>query len=84
MELNNYIKILCKSKNIKLKDLAIKVNMDNATLSRAIHGNPTLKTLESIAEALNISITDLLRYKDFDSNNTIIIDGVQYFIIKKS
>ena len=42
-----------------ITDLARKVGMNRVNLSVSIKGNPTLSTLEKIASALNISISEL-------------------------
>ncbi len=57
--------ILRKKKNIKQKDLAITVNIEDSALRRIESGrtNPTLKTLLRIAEGLDIYICDLFIFE---------------------
>lgn len=53
------VKELCKEKGLTIQDLADKMEMKRESLSRAINGNPTLETLEKIANALEVDITEL-------------------------
>ena len=48
-----------KKKALTIQDLADKMEMKRESLSRAINGNPTLETLERIANALEVDITEL-------------------------
>lgn len=62
--MNLRIKELCREKNITLSELAIKMGIKQESLSRAINGNPTLETLQKIASALNVPISDLFEQPD--------------------
>lgn len=53
------VKEVCKEKGLTVQDLADKMEMKRESLSRAINGNPTLETLEKIANALEVDITEL-------------------------
>lgn len=53
------IKDVCKEKGITVSQLAEKMGIKQESLSRAINGNPTLETLEKIANALGVDITEL-------------------------
>lgn len=55
------IKDIARDKGIMLKDLAILLGMASETLSRTINGNPTVETLQKIADALNVHITELFQ-----------------------
>jgi len=50
---------ICREKNITQKKLAEAISMSAVGLSKAINGNPTKDTLEKIATALNVPITEL-------------------------
>lgn len=60
------IKEICTEKNITYKALAQKMGVLPEAISRLANGgtNPTLSTLESIADALDVSVTDLFERKD--------------------
>ena len=60
---------ICKQNGYTQKELAIKVGLSPVGLSKAINGNPTKDTLERIAVALNVSITDLFEQPAIDIIN---------------
>lgn len=61
------IKEICKEKSMTLKELAKRMGITYQTLFDIMNGNPTLDTLNKIAFALRVNITEL-----FDTpNNTI-------------
>ena len=57
--MNLRVKEICKEKGITIQELADNMEMKRESLSRAINGNPTLETLEKIATALGVNITEL-------------------------
>ena len=61
------IKEVCKEKGITVSQLAEKMGIKQESLSRAINGNPTLETLERIANALEVDITELFEQPKKDS-----------------
>ena len=65
------IKELLKERGLTLSQLSDKVSMKSANLSTALSekGNPTIDTLERIASALNVPVTEL-----FDQPATDIIN----------
>lgn len=76
------IKDVCKEKGITVSQLAKKMGIKQESLSRAINGNPTLETLEKIANALNVDITDLFKKNDSgeDVNGFVRVKGTIYEI----
>ena len=54
------VRNLCKRKGLQLRDVAAIMNMAPESLSRALHGNPTLSTLCSLAKALDVPVARLL------------------------
>lgn len=56
----NNVRDLCKNRGLKMKDIAMKVNIAPESLSRTLHGNPTLSTLTGIANALEVPVSRLL------------------------
>ena len=65
--MNLRVKEICKEKGITIQELADNMEMKRESLSRAINGNPTLETLEKIASALGLNISELF---DQPKNNT--------------
>jgi transcriptional regulator with XRE-family HTH domain len=53
------IKEIIKAKGITAKELAAKIGISEGALSLAINGNPTVETLEKIASALGVPVSDL-------------------------
>lgn len=53
------IKEVCKAKETSITELAQRMDIKQESLSRTINGNPTLSTLENIAKALGVEVTDL-------------------------
>ena len=53
------VKDLIKQKGMTMQQFAEMLGVTRDTLTRNINGNPTLETLERIATALNVPITEL-------------------------
>ena len=71
--LSNRVKELCHQRGIQLKNLAKEMGIAPESLSRAINGNPQLSTIASIAENLEISISELFAVKKQISLTAIIV-----------
>lgn len=61
---------LCKERGLTQKELAERVGLTPVGLSKSINGNPTKDTLQRIASALNVHISELFE-KDTPNANTI-------------
>ena len=66
------VKEICKTKGITQKQLAEKIGIAEISLSRSINTNPTLSTIENIANALDVNITELFELNNGDF--TALID----------
>ncbi len=53
------IKEVCKEKGITQKQLSELSGIAEVSLSKSINGNPTIGTLEKIATALGVEVTEL-------------------------
>ena len=55
------IKELCREKGMTISAIAEQIGTTQTSLSRALgdNGNPTIETLDKIANALNVHITEL-------------------------
>ncbi len=53
------IKEICKEKSITITSLAETLGVTQESMSRTINGNPTITTLDKIATALGVEITEL-------------------------
>ncbi|HEC2068868.1 TPA: helix-turn-helix transcriptional regulator [Klebsiella oxytoca] len=54
------IKFLAKERGMSVSALADKMGVNRKTLYSCIHGNPRLSSLQSIADALNIRLSDII------------------------
>ncbi len=57
------VKEICKERGFLMEDLASKLGITRITLTRNINGNPTIETLQKIAVALDVEITELFSVK---------------------
>lgn len=55
------VRILRSRKKMTQKELAKQLDVDPASLSRMIKGNPRLDTIERIAKALDVSVCSLFQ-----------------------
>ena len=53
------IKEICKAKGVTLQEVADRMGVNRVSLSNSINGNPTLSTLEKVANALGVEVVDL-------------------------
>lgn len=53
------VKDICIEKGITLQELAKRLNITYQSLYESITGNPSLKRLSAIAEALGVEVSDL-------------------------
>lgn len=53
------IKEILKEKGMTQKELAQKMGVAEISLSRSVNGAPTLTTLEKIADALGVEVSEL-------------------------
>ena len=60
------IKEILKERGQTQKDLALKMGVAEISLSRSINGNPSLETLQKIADALEVEISELFAPKETD------------------
>lgn len=78
------IREIMESKDIKVSSLAETVGITRANMSNIVNGKstPSLDTLERIATALNVDITDLFKKNDSgeDVNGYIKVKGTVYEI----
>jgi transcriptional regulator with XRE-family HTH domain len=76
------IREICKQRGITQKELAQKIGISAVGLSKAIKGNPTIKTLDNIADALGVKVWDL-----FEKDKTLTCpkcNGIGFALKKKS
>ncbi len=54
------VREICKEKKISLTSLAEKLGIARSQIYKIIDGNPTLSTMQAVADALGVSVCDLL------------------------
>lgn len=62
--LSQNVRRLCKQHKMQLKDLAIRMGIDPASLNRALGGNPRYDTMQKMADALGVSVKSLFEQID--------------------
>lgn len=79
------IKELAKEKDYLIADLASILDISPVTLSQSIHGNPTLKRLEEIANAMNVDVSELFEQpKKNDIHGCLYVNGEPRLVKTKS
>ena len=76
------IKDICKQKGLLQKELAEKVGVTDIALRASLKGNPTVGTLEKVANALNVEVWELFTESPGESEISCFIKakGVIYEI----
>lgn len=62
--LSQNVRRICKEQKIQLKELAEKMGVDPAALTRALNGNARLDTMQKMATALGVSMKSLFEPMD--------------------
>ena len=75
--LSQNVRRICKEQKIQLKELAAKMSVDPAALTRALGGNARLDTMQKMANALGVSMKSLFEPLD-DVEGYIRIKGKVY------
>ena len=75
---------VCKEKGVKVMDLSTMIGVSQTNTSNIINGkvNPSLETLEKIASALNVRITELFE-EPTNINGYIELDGTIHKVTSK-
>ncbi len=76
------LRSLCRQKGLSLTDVANRMGSDPSNLLSSIKGNPKLSTLEGIANALNVSISELVTKQPVSALGVIVLDGQTYQLAK--
>lgn len=61
------IKEVCKEKGFLQKELAEKIGVTDIALRASLKGNPTISTLEKVATALGVPVTELFEKPKSDT-----------------
>lgn len=74
------IKEICKEKGILQKELADKIGVTDIALRASLKGNPTVGTLEKVAKALDVTITELFAAPNNELYGLVQYKGLTYKI----
>ena len=76
------VKAICKEQGITLAELAERIKISPSALSQMLNGaNPSLNTMERIADALNVDLTDIFERQN--PSGYIIYKDETYMINSK-
>lgn len=81
MDFRTRIKELCQSKGLTQKDLADKMGISDISLNKTLRGDyPQLQSLERIANALEVDISELFvrNTPDSEVNGFVKVKGTIY------
>lgn len=65
--MNLRIKEVIKERGLSIQELADKIGINRVTLSNSINGNPTVETLNKIADAVGVQVTELFEQSKSDT-----------------
>ena len=74
------IKEICKEKGILQKELADKIGVTDIASRASLKGNPTVGTLEKVAKALDVTITELFAAPNNELYGLVQYKGLTYKI----
>lgn len=73
---------ICRRKGLRLSDVADRMGSGQSNLVSSVKGNPSLAKLEDIADALQVSIAELLTKRPEKALGLVLIDGETYQLSK--
>ena len=77
------IKELCKEKGVSMTILAEKLGITSVSLSQCLSGNPTIKRLQEIADALGVDFIELFEQPTTSVQGCIFVGGEPHIIKSK-
>lgn len=77
--LSQNVRRICKERNLQMKELAARMDVDPAALTRALGGNCRLDTMQKMANALGVSLKSLFEPIDDVEGFIRIHDKVYQF-----
>lgn len=77
------VRRICKERGKQMKDLAADMDIDPASLTRALNGNARMDTVQKIANALGVSMKSLFEPLDDVEGFIRICDKIYQFNSRK-
>ena len=69
---------ICRRKGLRLSDVADRMGSGQSNLISSVKGNPSLAKLDEIANALQVSVSELLTMHPESSQGLVVIGGSTY------
>lgn len=76
------LKSLCKRKGLTMTDVASRMGASPSNLLSSVKGNPKLSTMQDIANALGVSVAELLTMHPDSALGLVVVDGQTYQLSK--
>lgn len=73
---------ICRRKGLRLSDVADRMGSGQSNLISSVKGNPTISKIQDIANALQVSVSELLTRRPEKATGVAIIDGQVYQVSK--
>ena len=73
---------ICRRKGLRLSDVAERIGCGQSNLVSSVKGNPKLSTLQDIANALGVSVAELLTMYPDSALGLVVLDGQTYQLSK--
>lgn len=74
------IKEVCREKGISMTELSDRMNISKGALSQALNGNPTIGTIQKIADALGVTIVELFDAKTANRPDANAVSLLEYVL----
>ena len=72
------LKAICRQKGLSLTDVANRMGTSPSNLLSSVKGNPTISKIQDIANALQVSVSELLTMRPELSKGLVFIGGSTY------
>lgn len=76
------LKEICRQKGLTLTDVANRIATSPSNLLTSVKGNPTISKIQDIANALQVSVSELLTKRPEKAQGIAIIGGQAYQLTK--
>ena len=76
------LKDICRLKGLTLTDVANRIGTTPSNLLSSVKGNPTISKIQDIANALQVSVSELLTRTLYKAQGVALIDGQAYQVSK--
>lgn len=70
------IKEYCKQKGISINELATRCGIGSGNIYRWDENKPSIDKVRLVADALDVTVNDLLDYDDFDPETTALMQAL--------